>query len=263
MLAGRAIQPWDVLEMDLMSLGVKSLSNNEYLLLVVDKASRFPFGFPLSSKQADGVARQLLQLCLTFGVPKAIRCDGGKEFDAVVIQHLYRWLKADIQYGSADHPRAQGSVKRLGSWIQDVLSELCAAWPRCWDEYVSPACWIKRTLPDTSLPGNMSPFELLFGRKLRTTLDTLVPRVDDTELSGGLDAFIEHRRQMLREVRQALEKRHRDKLVIKIELNAQIARPSAGISVKPGDLVLVREAGSNIQRHNNKGKLEHEKWTGP
>ena len=115
MLPDRALQPWDVLEMDFMSLGVKSLTNNEYLLLVVDKASRFPFAFPLPSKQADGVARQLLQLCLTFGVPKAIRCDGGKEFNAIVIQHLCRWLRADTQYGPADHPRAQGSVELLGS----------------------------------------------------------------------------------------------------------------------------------------------------
>ena len=60
MLRGRALEPWDILEMDLLSLGVKSLDKNEYLLQVADKASRFPFAFPLPSKQADGVAWQLL-----------------------------------------------------------------------------------------------------------------------------------------------------------------------------------------------------------
>ena len=114
MLPGRAIQPWEVIEIDLMSVGVESLSHNKYLLLVVDKASRFPFAYPLPSKQADGVARQLLELCLTLGVPKVIRSDGGGEFEARCIQHLCRWLRADIQYGPADHPRGQGSVERLG-----------------------------------------------------------------------------------------------------------------------------------------------------
>ena len=77
----------------------------------------------------------------------------------------------------------------------DMLAELCIAWPKRWDEYVAPACWIKRTLPDPTLPNNMTPFELLFGRKPRISLDTLVPQIDATDVSGGLDSFVESRRQ--------------------------------------------------------------------
>ena len=40
--------------------------------------------------------------------------------------------------------------------MQDSLSELCVPWPERCDEYVSPACWIKRTVPDPTLPGNVS-----------------------------------------------------------------------------------------------------------
>ena len=186
MLPERAIEPWEVMEIDLMSVGTESLSGNRYLLLVVDKASKFPFAFPLPSKQAEEVARHLLQLCLTFGVPRVVRSDGGGEFEARCIQHLCRWLKADIQHGPAEHPRGQGAVERLGGWIQDVLSELCVPWPERWDEYVSLACWIKRTMHDPTLPCNMSPFEILFGRKPRTSLDTLVPQKDDSRGSRGV-----------------------------------------------------------------------------
>lgn len=35
------IQPWEVLEMNLMSLGVTLLANNEYFTLVIDKTSPF------------------------------------------------------------------------------------------------------------------------------------------------------------------------------------------------------------------------------
>lgn len=50
-LPGRAIRPSDVLEMDLTSLGVKSLAGNEYLLLAMDIAFKFPlFTLPLPSK---------------------------------------------------------------------------------------------------------------------------------------------------------------------------------------------------------------------
>ena len=31
----------------------------------------------------------------------------------------------------------QRGVERVGARIQDVLSELCVAWPTWWDEYVA------------------------------------------------------------------------------------------------------------------------------
>ena len=181
MLPGRALEPWDELQMDILKIDVPSQSGNLYILLVVDRASKFPFGFPLKSKQAIGVARKLTELLLTFGVSKCISCDGGREFSAEVVQHVCRWLQADIRFGPADHPRGQGAVERLGGWLQEMLSELCKAWPDRWDEYVSPALWMKRTLPDTSLPSNMSPFELLFGRPPRTSLHSCTPLRRDGE----------------------------------------------------------------------------------
>ena len=52
----------------------------------------------------------------------------------------------------------------------DMLMKPCVAWPKKWNEYVSPACWIKRTLPDPTLTNNMTYFELLLGRKRPLTL---------------------------------------------------------------------------------------------
>ena len=179
-------------------------------------------------------------MCLTFGVPKAISCDGGAEFGAQVVRHLCRWLKADIRSGSADHPRGQGAVERLGGWLQELLSELCGNWPDRWDEYVSPAIWIKRTLPDLSLPSKMTPFEMLFGRPPRTSLDSLVPLEGEPDSATGLDNFVERRKQNMREVRLALEKRHSYKVAAREKANQSISRSSPGLSVEPGSLVLVR-----------------------
>ena len=74
--------------------------------------------------------------------------------------------------------------------MQDVLSELYKAWPTRWDEYVAAACWIKRTTPDPALPSAMTPIQLLVGRSPRSTLDMLIPQMDDTETTGGLNTFI-------------------------------------------------------------------------
>lgn len=57
MLPGRAIQPLNALEIDRISLGMKLLTNIKYLLLDVDKASRFPLALPPCLEQVDGATR--------------------------------------------------------------------------------------------------------------------------------------------------------------------------------------------------------------
>ena len=84
------LEPWEVLQVDLQKFPNTAEAGNKYLLLVVDKASKFPFAYPLPSKEAHGVARLLLDLCLTFGVSWFIRADGGGELTAAVMEHLCR-----------------------------------------------------------------------------------------------------------------------------------------------------------------------------
>ena len=52
----RAVEPWEILEVELLRIGTTSLAGNEYILLAVDKASKFPFAFPIPTKRAEGIA---------------------------------------------------------------------------------------------------------------------------------------------------------------------------------------------------------------
>lgn len=211
MLPARFLQPWEVLEMDIPDMKVTSDGGNRYLLVVVDRGTKFLAAFPLPSKAAEGVSRKLLELLLIFGLPLSIRCDPGGEFIAEVTQHLYRWLKVSLDFGPANHPRGQGSVERLGGWLHEVLAELCESWPRRWDEYVPVATWIHRVEPDASLPNNASPYKMLFGRDPRTPLDQIAPTLDDPTPGQSLERTVTELRQTAREIRTILEKRQADK----------------------------------------------------
>ena len=100
MLPSRFLKPWEVLEMDINGMGARS--------------EEFLFAYPLPNKIAENVAKKLLELLLTFGIPLSLRSDSGTEFAAEVVQHLCKWLHVTIDYGPTDHPRAQGAVERLG-----------------------------------------------------------------------------------------------------------------------------------------------------
>ena len=109
----------------------------------------------------------------------------------------------------------------------------------------------------------MTPFQLLFGRSPRTSLDMLVPQMDDTDATGGLDNCIEGHRHNLREVREALERMRGGREKARQHHNAAIQRPSAGARVTRRDLVLARERDSSLHRQGMGPKLAYEKWTGP
>ena len=152
-------------------MGARSEAGNKHLLVIGDRVSKFMFAYPLPNKTAENVAKNLLELLLTFEIPLSLRSDPGTEFTAEIVQHLCKWLNVTINYGPTDHPRAQGIVEKLGGWIHETLVELCKCWPRRWDEYVQPALWLHRTTPDPRLPGKAAPFSLLFGRDCRSQMD--------------------------------------------------------------------------------------------
>ena len=60
------LHPWDVLEMDILDMKVVPSTGNRYLLVVVDRATKFLSAFPLPTKESVGVSKKLLELILIF-----------------------------------------------------------------------------------------------------------------------------------------------------------------------------------------------------
>ena len=75
-------------------MGQRTETGNRYLLVMVDKASKFLSGFPLPTKEAMGVAKTVLDVVLTFGLPVSLRSDPGTEC---------RWLNVSFDYRLVDH----------------------------------------------------------------------------------------------------------------------------------------------------------------
>ena len=265
MLPARFLKTWEVLEIDIHDMGARSVAGNKYLLVIVDRASKFLFACPLANKTAKNVAKKLLELLLTFGISLSLRSDPGTEFTAEVVQHFCKWLNVTIDYGPTDHPRAQGAVERLGGWIQETLAEPCKTWPRRWDEYVQPALWLHRTTPDPRLPCKATPFLFLFGRDCRTQMDATFPSPDG-EGTDGLHNLIEDKSESLRQVREVrrdLQHRHEQRRLRREHQNAGIRCTSTGTRLKQGDLVLAKKADSALHNDCVHVKLTHERWTGP
>jgi IS30 family transposase len=57
--------------MDIHDMGARLKAGNRHLLVIVDRASKFLFAYPLPNNSAEGVAKNLLELLLTLGVPSS------------------------------------------------------------------------------------------------------------------------------------------------------------------------------------------------
>ena len=68
------------LQVDLIDM--RSMIYNEFTFIMhcKDHFTKFSWLFPLKSKEAIGVAINLKQLFYTFGPPKILQSDNGKEF---------------------------------------------------------------------------------------------------------------------------------------------------------------------------------------
>lgn len=123
-----------------------------------------------------------------------------------MMEHLCRWLRVSLDFGPANHPRGQGAVERMGSVLQQLLSELCQAWPTRWDEYVAITTWAYRMQPHENLPNHVSSFEMFLGRPPRTTLAHIAATLD---ISGplGLEPTVEETRRQAVETVTILRKR--------------------------------------------------------
>jgi len=75
----KALQPFEQLSLDFKG-PLPSSTKNHYMLTVVDEYSRFPFGFPCRSTDAETVISCLNQLFTLFGMPAYVHSDRGLAF---------------------------------------------------------------------------------------------------------------------------------------------------------------------------------------
>ena len=252
-------------------MGARSEAGNKHLLVIVDRASKFMFAYPLPNKTAELVAKKNLELLLIFGIPLSLRSDPGTEFTEDVVQHLCKWLNVTIDYDSSDHPMAQGAVERLGGWIYETLVKLCKTWPRRRDEYVrmnmcsQSSGYIERYTTHACLPGKATPFLLLFSRNCHTQMDATSPSPDNEGMEGFHDLIADKSKNLrqVQDVHKDLQHRHEQRRLRRKYQNAGIRRTSTGTRVKQGDLVLVKEAGSELHNDFVHVKLIHNRWTRP
>ena len=246
-------KPFQRIAMDVVGPLPKSKSGNRFILTICDYATRYPEAIPLPSTEAERVAKELIKLFSRVGIPDEILTDQGSNFMSSLLQETYSLLQIRRIRTSPYHPQMDGLVERFNGTLKSMLKKFTSKNQKDWDEYLPFLLFAYREVPQEST--GFSPFELLFGRRVRGPLDVLRECwTDEKPEDTPVIPYVLDMQKKLREmtgvaqtslqVAQQRQKEHYDQKAV-----------HTGESLEVGDEVLVL-----LPARRNKLQLE---WAGP
>uniref|UniRef100_A0A8C5LTZ1 Gypsy retrotransposon integrase-like protein 1 n=1 Tax=Leptobrachium leishanense TaxID=445787 RepID=A0A8C5LTZ1_9ANUR len=161
--------PFERIAMDLVGPLPKSARGHQYILVIMDYATRYPEAIPLRQTSAKNIAKELLQVFSRVGIPKDLLTDQGTPFMSRVTKELCKLFKVTHLRTSVYHPQTDGLVERFNKTLKSMLKKVVDKDGKNWDYLLPYLMFAIREVPQSST--GYSPFELLYGRHPRGLLD--------------------------------------------------------------------------------------------
>ena len=164
-------KPFQRITMDLVGPLPRSKNGNRFILTICDYATRYPEAIPLPSTEAPRIAKELLKIFTRVGVPEEVLMDQGANFMSGLLGEIYHILQIKRVRTTPYHPQTDGLVERFNVTFKSMIKKFTSKNKKDWDEYLPYLLFAYREVPQEST--GFSPFEMLYGRRVRGPLDVL------------------------------------------------------------------------------------------
>ena len=149
------------------------LPSSEYLLVVVDRYSRFPEVEIVKSTKATTVIPKLDKIFATHGIPTTVKSDNGPPFNGEEYSRYLKALGIKPEFSTPLWPQGNAEVERfmqpLGKTLKAAKIE-----GRPWQQELNRFLLQYRTTPHSTT--GVPPAELLFNRTVKGKLPVLQKR---------------------------------------------------------------------------------------
>jgi transposase InsO family protein len=145
-------------------LSKSSRGSHTYLLVTVDKFSKWIEAVPVTNQEATTAVKFFESIVYRYGVPNIIINDNGTNFTSGKFQEFAKELGIKIKHASVAHPKSNGQVEMANRLVcaglkKRLLLPLKRA-AGAWVEELPLVLWSLRTTPNSST--GYTPFFLLF-----------------------------------------------------------------------------------------------------
>lgn len=148
-------RPWEVVAADLLEY------NKKMYLCVQDYFSKYIELISMKRTTTNDIKRAYLAIFSRHGVPNIVRCDNGTQLVSKEMQIVAKEIGFNIITSSPRFPQSNGQAESAVQICKNILK-------KNEDPYIG--LLVHRSTP---LECGLSPAELLFGRKIRSTLPVL------------------------------------------------------------------------------------------
>lgn len=119
--------------MDLVGPLPKSARGHQYILVILDYATRYPEAIPLRTMASQNIAKELVLLFTRVGVPKEIHTDQGTPFMSRLMADLCKLWQVKPLRTSVYHPQTDGLVERFNRTLKSMLRKVIDKDGQNWD----------------------------------------------------------------------------------------------------------------------------------
>ena len=231
----------------------RSDKKSQYILTMIDYATRYPEAVALPSIETERVAEALIAMFSRVGIPSEMLMEHESRVTIEVMNEVSRLLSLQQLTTIPYRPYSKGPVERFHAMLKRVLLTMCAERPNDWDKYLPALLFAVREIPQESL--GFSPFELLYGRNVRGPMQILreLWSVEETDEQARLTY------QYVIDLRERLEKTSKlaqdNVRKLDIKQNAFYDKRARSRKFDVGDKVLLL-----LPSESNKVLLQ---WNGP
>jgi hypothetical protein len=110
-----------------------SESKNQYILTLIDFATRYPEAVALKSIDSVTVAEALFTIFTRVGIPEEILSDNGSQLVGGLMEEVMRLLSIKHLVSTVYHPECNGLCENFNGTLKRMLKKVCMERPRDWD----------------------------------------------------------------------------------------------------------------------------------
>ena len=175
---GKLTEPNEEIQMDFAGpIPFKNNTQNNYILVTVDRLSRFPHAETFNNCDTNTAIEYLESYCRLHGIPRSIRCDQAQAFKAKEFELFCKNRNIKLILAPAGDHRGTGMVERLIQTIKRRLAvlDIHPNWSTVTlENRVANIIENIRLIPNSTT--KITPFEAHFGRKPNTEISNITTK---------------------------------------------------------------------------------------
>ena len=204
-------EPFKRVAIDIVGPLNRTKRGHKFILVICDYATKYPEAIPLKSIDSESVANALIDTFSRVGFPNELLSDQGTNFMSSLMDQLCRLLQIRKLNTTPYHPQANGLVENFNGTLKKMLKCYAKDEPEEWDRHIPFVLFAYRESPHEST--GYSPFELLYGRKVRGPLQLIKESWEEPFTDENQESTV----SFILETRDRLKKMH--EVAVEIETN--------------------------------------------